>query len=779
MFHPILLTGVALVGLPILLHLIMKQEPKRLPFPAFRFLKQKQFTNQRKLRLRHLILMALRMGLILLIALALFQPSMVSEGFSLRTEQPVAAVMVIDTSPSMGYVISESRSGLNDARKKGIQLLEETLEGPWTLLDDARYRLLEILAELPSSSRVAILDPSERDEPQWSLTLEEARKKVRTLKKPRPSSVPMSRALERAYQLLARLDQESNLGEEGLPRLLCLFSDRTAASWDASRVEDLKKFRDRAQINPNTEEKYEIASFYFDVGVDKPAGNFAITTIEQTPQLISFYQPAVINVGIDSTLKEGKNVVTARIEKVGANKDFADVQQKTISLNPEGRASAEFRWNDLKPGVYQIEFRLENSDSVPFDNVRYWTFRVREPKKILTLVDAPIDVGLLGGSLGMAGRGQHFAGYFDLALRVKGWYSAEIVPVQEVYSWKPEEWAKFEAICLAGIAVPSEELWKRLLDYVEAGGKLLVFPSEELNPKEYQTPSAAKLLPAKFTKFVDLADTTDGIFWAWNSLNYNHLLLEPFGKWRELPNIDFFKNPSRTWRYWEVEPTNRESIIVPYSDAGEADQRHGAILEQNVKQGKVILLTTDWSLTSRPRSHNYPSTSLYLVMVNELVRYLLGDVQDRTFNSTNGQNVILKWPLETQPTNYYLSGPEIVGNEAILKREPMQDFLLLGQGKLLASGNFTVANEEQTWLEGFSQNTSTEESNLERVPVDSIEEVLGKDSVAPLQRDLKLSEVLKGKYGSNIELFPFLMICLLLFLAFENWLSNRFYPGAK
>jgi hypothetical protein len=132
MFHPILLTGVALVGLPILLHLIMKQEPKRLPFPAFRFLKQKQFTNQRKLRLRHLILMALRMGLIALVCLALFQPTMVSEGFNLRTEQPVAAVMIIDTSPSMGYVVSESRQGLNDARKKGIQLLEENLEGPWT-----------------------------------------------------------------------------------------------------------------------------------------------------------------------------------------------------------------------------------------------------------------------------------------------------------------------------------------------------------------------------------------------------------------------------------------------------------------------------------------------------------------------------------------------------------------------------------------------------------------------------------------------------------------------
>ena len=59
---PILLTGAALVGLPVLLHLIMRQEPKRLPFPAFRFLKQQRQINQRKIRLRHLLLLLLADG---------------------------------------------------------------------------------------------------------------------------------------------------------------------------------------------------------------------------------------------------------------------------------------------------------------------------------------------------------------------------------------------------------------------------------------------------------------------------------------------------------------------------------------------------------------------------------------------------------------------------------------------------------------------------------------------------------------------------------------------
>src|SRR6187402_3452166 len=100
--HAILIATAALVGLPILLHLLMKQEPKRLPFPALRLLKIKQKTNQRKLRLRHFLLLALRMLLIALFGIALYQPTLLSDGQFWRAEQPVGAVLIIDTSPSMG-----------------------------------------------------------------------------------------------------------------------------------------------------------------------------------------------------------------------------------------------------------------------------------------------------------------------------------------------------------------------------------------------------------------------------------------------------------------------------------------------------------------------------------------------------------------------------------------------------------------------------------------------------------------------------------------------------
>src|SRR5437660_6782900 len=101
--HPLLLTGLVLVGIPVLVHLIMRQKPKHLPFPALRFLLQRHRSTQRRLQLRHLLLLALRMLLLAAACVALARPKIFSDRFSLNTERPVAAVFVVDTSYSMGY----------------------------------------------------------------------------------------------------------------------------------------------------------------------------------------------------------------------------------------------------------------------------------------------------------------------------------------------------------------------------------------------------------------------------------------------------------------------------------------------------------------------------------------------------------------------------------------------------------------------------------------------------------------------------------------------------
>src|SRR5205085_3452141 len=97
---PFVLGGLAFVSIPILLHLIMRQKPRHLLFPAFRFLLQRHRTNQRKIRLRHLLLLAMRLLLIIGICLALARPKIFSDRLNLASERPVAAIMVFDTTLS-------------------------------------------------------------------------------------------------------------------------------------------------------------------------------------------------------------------------------------------------------------------------------------------------------------------------------------------------------------------------------------------------------------------------------------------------------------------------------------------------------------------------------------------------------------------------------------------------------------------------------------------------------------------------------------------------------
>ena len=66
--------GGLLIGIPIVLHLFMRQKPKQFIFPAIRFVQQRQKTNERRLQLRHWLLLLLRCLAVAFAAAALSRP---------------------------------------------------------------------------------------------------------------------------------------------------------------------------------------------------------------------------------------------------------------------------------------------------------------------------------------------------------------------------------------------------------------------------------------------------------------------------------------------------------------------------------------------------------------------------------------------------------------------------------------------------------------------------------------------------------------------------------
>lgn len=133
--HVAFLGGALAVAVPIVLHLIMRQQPKHLEFPALRFIKLRESANRRQMRLRHWLLLALRCAVVGLLALALARPSVLSSGMLGDQESPAAVALVFDTNPRMQY---------RQQNKTRLEVAQET--AAW------------LLPQLPAESDVAVID---------------------------------------------------------------------------------------------------------------------------------------------------------------------------------------------------------------------------------------------------------------------------------------------------------------------------------------------------------------------------------------------------------------------------------------------------------------------------------------------------------------------------------------------------------------------------------------------------------------------------------------------
>jgi hypothetical protein len=222
---PLILGGLLLAGVPVLIHFLMRHKPRSLPFPALRFLLKRHRSNVTRLRLRHLVLLLLRIGLIALICFALAQPRVQDNPWSLPTDQPVAAVFVFDTSASMDY----------------------TIPGNQTRLKEAQKRALELLKMLPEGSEVVLLDtyrPPPEAQTEW-LSRTQAAEQIGRLKL-EPANAAVTARLENALKILGKLSGQKDKDERWKrPRLLCVFSDRTQASWETKATRSLQALVDQ------------------------------------------------------------------------------------------------------------------------------------------------------------------------------------------------------------------------------------------------------------------------------------------------------------------------------------------------------------------------------------------------------------------------------------------------------------------------------------------------------------------------------------------------------
>jgi hypothetical protein len=717
---PLLLGGLALIGVPVLLHLIMQQKPKHLLFPAFRFLLQRYRTNQRKLRLRHLLLLALRLLLIAGICLALARPKVFSERLNLG-ERPVAAVMLFDSSPSMEY-----------------------MAGGQSRLEVAKRRAQELLDDLPEGSRVAILDTGDPGG-QWFPTLSLARDRVAELRI-RPANGPVTTRLNEAYGLFRELDQDAEGAEDVLPKFLYIFSDRAQNCWDQGRVKDLQQARDRLVGGVN--------AVLVDVGVESPA-DVALTAVALERQTVPIDGRVVLKVTVQAT---GADCDTQVLCQIDAEKT---AERKLVRLSAGQSQVITFERRGLAVGPHRAEMRLETGDSLAFNNSLFATFEVRGGRRVLVIVNDPQD-----------------AAVFRLALETTKEFRCEVVTLDEFQrKFALRELSAYQAVCLLNVAKPDRDTWEKLEGYVHQGGGLAVIPAgeSELDKSAYNDVAAQRLLPGSLVKVIQ-AKGEEGVIW--KEGGFTHPIMAAVREWIMMRNVDFQQVHRAVHRYWEVErhPGNDVYVIASYDDA----QSRPALLERTFDrkakaQGRVLLFTTRMDkrhLAGTDRWNDYVQDWFYLALVKKTIGYLAGDAEEANFNYLSGQTVTIALPSTERSPVYTLQGPGLSATEAVVTRADNKSDLAVTQA--VTPGNYKLLAESKE-IASFSVNVPPDESQLTQVSTEQIEELLGAGSVLPLGHGINLHEALQGRWRQPLELFPWLMIFVLLVLVVENLLANKFY----
>jgi hypothetical protein len=444
---PLLLGGIALVAIPVALHLVMRQQPRELTFPALRFVKQRRESNRRKMKLRHLLLLALRCLLIAGLAVALARPTFQGTGLRGKEGAPLAVNLVLDNSLRMEYVHS------NESR-----------------LAKAKTTALELVEKLPEDSLVAVSDLG-RAAYGYAPDLGAATSRLENLR-PTAEARPLIDAVLESIKLAA--EQEDRRQE------VFVFTDLSQGAWND---EGLKEINEALAAAP------DVRIYVVDVGVADPK-NASLGELQVRRSVLRPGEPLHIEAEIASNLKGQPPLVELSLQDADGKSQKKG--QAIATFDDQGKGRVVFEVSDLPLGTHQGAVVMAATDPLMVDNTRYFTVEVRPPAKVLLLATKPDDAVFvekaLGASLGDESR-------FDVS--VKTFAELEKTPLDS-----------FHAVVLLDPGPLTTEAWSQLWDFASGGGGVGIFLGHNAvgELESFNGEAAQRLLPGKL-KQVLRADT--------------------------------------------------------------------------------------------------------------------------------------------------------------------------------------------------------------------------------------------------------------------------------
>ena len=326
LLSPWFLAGALAVGLPLWLHLMRRRNPVRLSFSSLMFFEKRTETTIRERRLRYWLLLACRLVLLLLLALAFAKPVWERPPAVIAGTIPQLHFIALDTSLSMRYGDRWGR-----ATDEASEIIDSLSQG-----DQA-----QILTNGPS---VRVLTEATADEA--------ALRRALAGLEPTNSRNSFGDVIEAVRNLA---------GDNATPSVLHLISDLQSSAMP-SRFQDL--------VLPEASELvlHDVASEQF--------SNWAIDSVKGSTRVYGEETPKLEVTVVSYAEREAAKTVSLWIEDrlVGS-------QRRDVAAN--GRESFVFEIPDAPRGFSRAELRLEPPDDLPDDDLRRVALDNTEPEPLL------------------------------------------------------------------------------------------------------------------------------------------------------------------------------------------------------------------------------------------------------------------------------------------------------------------------------------------------------------------------------------------------------------
>lgn len=708
-----LLSGAGLIVIPIILHLIMRQKPKLLEFPALRFIQKRHDTNQRRLRLRHLLLLLLRAGAIALLALALARPSIKFSSRLGSQESPVAAALIFDAAPHMQYV-----------REKKTRLEAAQEIGSW------------LLAQLPPESQIAVFDsgmvPQNFDADRGL-----SKQRIEKLDiAPHPRS--LSQIVSEAVVVLKKSDMPV--------KEIYVFTDLSRASW---RADESAKLQDRLH------ELAGVSLYLIDVGVTEPS-NFALGDLHLSQQVVAAGGSVEIQTDISCLGTEGERLV--ELDLLAPDGKPRKISEQIKRLQPGESQTVDFRLTSLKPGTQQGRVRIVSQDSLVADDVRYFSVAVRPPWPVLVVAQQPTAETAIYLTEAIAPA--------EMRKRNDARFDCRVIGYGELASQTLD---KFAAVCLLDPPGLEPVAWQRLTDYAATGHGVGVFLGRHALPIDaFNSPVAQQLLPGKVKEQVPREEGNTYLA----PQNYQHSILKPFAPYST--RTPWSKFP--VYRYWRMDDLASDaSTVIAYNDGRPALLER--TIRAGQVAGHVLMMSTPFSdrVSRRDAWNVLPgSTEIgawpFLILANQIVSYLVGSGEQQ-LNYLAGTNSVSLPIDDPTPRRYVLARPD--GVSTALAPPEKAELSINGVEQI---GNYQVhsAGEPIAPDRGFSVNLSAQVTQLARLTDQELSDIFGpfKPQVAR-SNDQIVRDVHDSRVGR--EIYPWLILLFAGLLAVEYLMSNWFY----